>query len=588
VKTNPQNTSAAPFISVADALRAVRGATDLTDIECREQCSALNKIVQQDGRPADAIPFTPEVVRVTILRPHATVLGVSAGRKSTIVWHIRQVMHRLGLIDGETIPHAGAWEDLLNRFEEARERATLTALARFCSARQIAPEAVGATTLLALREHLATRTLTANPTKVVGAARGAWNRYGKRIPDWPGQPLPELRPKPPVLPISFDADLDRFAARLRGPSRDNSTFVHPSQRPDGNAELKAAPRRLRESTIALRKSHCRWAATTLVATGFPDEQVTSLDLLVAHAGAILGRLFHDAGDKPSARGMHVAEVLLMIARHYSNRPDEDITWLQQMAQMVKLEYKGITEKNERCVLAALEPSRDEKLLATPGVLMTSAQKRRAADPKDAAGLAWRALLLECLLTIPLRLGDFQQLRLDQHLYRPDPGNGRITAIMIPADETKNDREVRAPVSPPLAAMLATFIRDFRPFIADPVCVYLFPGQGTGNKPLSPQSMRDAVKAVTAQRVGAPLSPHQFRHLAIERFRREFPGEWEMMSQILNHASPQTTRRAYGRNDNRAALARFDDIIAGRRARLRGTSKPKPASQPKPRRGRKGA
>jgi hypothetical protein len=396
-----------------------------------------------------------------------------------------------------------------------------------------------------------------------------------------------LRPRLPVLPAAFHADLERFCARLRGPASGSQVFVHPAKRQGGATELKAAPRRLRESTIELRKSHCRWAATTLVATGFPAEQVTSLDRLVAQAGVILEHLFQATGEKPSARGMHVAEVLLMIARHYAKRPDEDIEWLQEMVTRVKLTYKGITEKNERCVLAALEPSRDQKLLALPGVLMQAAQKCRTTDPKDAAGLAWRALLMECLLTIPLRLSDFRQLRLDQHLYRPDPRNGRITAIMIPADETKNSREVRAPVSSPLAAMLATFIRDFRPFIADPACVYLFPGQGTGNKPLSPQSMRDAVKAVTAQYVGAPLSPHQFRHLAIERFRREFPGEWEVMSQILNHASPQTTRRAYGRNDNRAALARFDDIIAGRRARLRGTPKPKPASQPKPRRGRKG-
>jgi integrase len=216
--------------------------------------------------------------------------------------------------------------------------------------------------------------------------------------------------------------------------------------------------------------------------------------------------------------------------------------------------------------------------------MKAARAERPGNPRHDAGLAWRAMLLEILLTIPLRLGDIQRLRFDQHLHREDPRGGPVTTIKIPPDQTKNDREVNAPVAPPLAAMLATWTSTFRPLIADPVCGFLFPGQGTGDKPLSPQSMRDAVKQVTGQYVGVTLSPHQFRHLAAERFLRDNPGQYEELRRLLNHATVETTIRAYARKEQGAALQRYDDIITEQRSRLR--SKRKPAT--KPQRGRRDA
>ena len=566
-------------LSVADALRAVVGWSDLPPQQRRNAASALAKIVEQDGRPAGAIPLTPAVVRKAILVRSAGVLGVTVGRKYNIHSEIGQVMHRLGLIASKT-PLSLAWTALLAPLDR-HERATLTALARWASAHQIAPADVDAAALAGLREHLETRTLTPRPSKVAGAARTAWNRYARTIADWPGQMLPDPRPVPPVLPAAFHADRDRFCARSQGGAIAKATFQRPTPLPPGQAPLQTLARGLRASTIALHASYCDWAAYTLVATGFPAAAITSLAVLLDNAGAIVGRLHQDAGEQPSARAMHVANMLRIIARYDANWSDQDMKWLKDMANLVKLPYRSITEKNDRCARAALEPQRDEWLLALPAALMEAAHANRADDPKKAAGLAWRAVVIEILTVIPLRLGNIIGLRLDQHLYRPDPRRGRITALMIPPEQTKNSRPIQAPVSPTLAAMLDTWINQFRPLLADPACVYLFPGCGAANASLTPQAVRDAVKQVTGQSVGVVLSPHQFRHLAARRFLQDNDGQYEALSRILGHASAATSRRSYAPAEDTPSQQRYDDMIARKRARLQRQPKRPPPTPRRP-------
>jgi integrase len=65
-----------------------------------------------------------------------------------------------------------------------------------------------------------------------------------------------------------------------------------------------------------------------------------------------------------------------------------------------------------------------------------------------------------------------------------------------------------------------------------------------------------------------LSPHQFRHLAAERFLRDNPGHYEEVRRLLGHATIATTIRSYARSENRAAHERFDALVAQTRSSLR--------------------
>jgi integrase len=117
-------------------------------------------------------------------------------------------------------------------------------------------------------------------------------------------------------------------------------------------------------------------------------------------------------------------------------------------------------------------------------------------------------------------------------------------------------------------MLEEWITEFRPLIAAPDCVYLFPGHRTGNRPISAKSLRNAVKKATREYAGVELSPHQFRHLGAHTFLDEFPGHYEEVRRQLGHASVATTTRSYCGAEDESAMRRFDAAILNRRQKLR--------------------
>jgi integrase len=216
----------------------------------------------------------------------------------------------------------------------------------------------------------------------------------------------------------------------------------------------------------------------------------------------------------------------------------------------------------------------------PDTLMHTARDLRPHSPRPAA---WRALIGAAIILFSrrmLRLKNVAGLRMDQHLQRADPKGGWITHISIPSNETKNDRVISLPIAPDIARLLEVWITDFRPIIAAPDCVYLFPGNRTGNRSITPQALSFAVKRATKNFAGVALSPHQFRHLGAHTFLEEHPGHYEEVRRQLGHASVTTTTRYYCGGESASAARRFDEVILNRRQSLR--RKPaakKPARQP---------
>jgi ribosome biogenesis SPOUT family RNA methylase Rps3 len=177
-------------------------------------------------------------------------------------------------------------------------------------------------------------------------------------------------------------------------------------------------------------SHARWGASALVATGVPAAEITALSCLLTpltRARTILRHIYHEAGKKPSARGMHVAQVLQIIGKHYLKLPEEALAQLRSWARPVQLTYDGITEKNQICVQKILgDPARELRLRELPGAYMQAARARlRAQRIRKACALAQAAVQINLLIIRALRAGEIRNLRLD-HLQRADPGRGRVT------------------------------------------------------------------------------------------------------------------------------------------------------------------
>ncbi|MDE2573754.1 MAG: tyrosine-type recombinase/integrase [Rhodospirillales bacterium] len=573
-----------PPLTIATALRLVAGWQDLSAERRRDLSSALRTAARVAGLPPDNVVLTPAFLRERLIGQPITGFGVSTSRWRNILSGLRFVLRRCDVIDADDIERAPAWAALLGRLA-ALERAGLAKLAEYCSARGIAPEAVELATFQAFAGYLEARTLTSRPRKFVGEVRSRWNRCHRRLGDWPGQEIaPIANPKDYTLPetafpAEFVRDLDSFAARLAASVLDNLFDDPPDHEDDAGEDgdgdggedgaLTPLMKPLKASSIRTRRDHIRWAASALVASGYPIAQITSLATLVTpldNAKTIIRYLYRRAGDKPSAAGMHVAEALRIIARHHAHLPAKAVEQIKRWAKPVKLSYPGMTENNHRAIEAVLAPEREAALLELPDALKAVARRMRPTDPKQAAGIFMRGLAIQFLTGIPLRLANLIGLRLDQHLQRPDPKHTRNSHVRIPPEEAKTPREIVMPVTREINDALAEWVADFRPAVAGQGCLYLFPGHDTGNRPITPQAMRDAIKATTARHLGVALSPHQFRHLAAQRLLAAHPGCWEAVRQLLGHASTETTRRHYAQEDTDAACEMLDEINRTHRKR----------------------
>jgi integrase len=563
--------SPADPLTVGQAKRLIAEWTDLAPARRHVLVSALS-VTERAG----VVTLTPGVLRTKMLTESAAHFGVKVSRLRNVISCIRYTLGRAGVIDQAGPPVSASWSALLAPLDP-RRRAGLIRLALFCSLRQIAPAQVSAETLKAFEVWLTERTLTINPRKLTGCARTTWNHACRRVSDWPARPLPRVRDEGQfILPLrafpeSFRHDLASLGERMAGTALDDAWLDTPDPTDDDASPVGRFSGPLCTSTVELRKAHCRWAASALVAAGVPIEEVTSLLSLVTPVDRIklvLRFLYERAGRKPSAAGMHVAEVLRIIAKYHARLPEKDVAQIRRWSVPVKLTYLGMTERNESRVRQTLERSRDAIFLELPDALMRAARRLRPKAPRRACSLAMRAVLIELLSKVPIRLANIVGLQDGQHLQRDDPTRGRITRISIPAAETKNRRAICLPVSDVLARMLQEWIRDFRPMMASSDCTYLFPGQGTGNRPMTPQSLRDAVKGIMKQHIGVPLSPHTFRHLAARSHLEAYPGHYEEVRQLLGHASMATTVRHYSGIESEAAARRFDEIVLNRRKRSR--------------------
>lgn len=566
-----------PPLDATRALALVESWSHLPPGRRRDLKSAVSSVVDMIGHPPGSVQITPVYLREHILRRSPKALGVSRARLNNIVSGLNFILRGGVAADEARTPISAPWRALKDRLK-ARQGLILNSFARYCSLHSVAPADVTSATLDAFEVQLTTRTLSRNPTRLVGRIRGLWNRSSGAVEGWPAQKLVRARKAGEYIqplerfPDSFKQDLGVFGRRLSGSVLDDP-FADFATGDDADTEVPLSPiKPLRQTTIDLRQSHCRWAASALVATGVPISEVVDLRSLVVpldRARKILRFLWQRAGGKPSAAGGHVAEVLRIVARYHVRLPAEDIAQIQKWAKPVKLVYRGMTPKNEASIREMMTPQREADFLELPDAFMRAARKLRLTDPSEVKTLAMRALAIEILTKIPLRLSNLRGLRLDRHLQRPDPRSGRITHIVVDIlDETKNKRAICMPVSRTTEAMIQEWITDYRPLVGSPNCVYLFPNGDGGNRPITAQGLRDAIKTAMAEHVGVILTPHQFRHLAARAFLREFPGHYEEVRQLLGHASIETTIRHYSGIESESAARRFDEVVLKRRRMLK--------------------
>jgi integrase len=256
-------------------------------------------------------------------------------------------------------PLAPAWQQLAQRLDSKQLELGLSRLMRFCSANDIAPEAVDDAVLRRFHTALEQESLLRNPRGVHQSATRAWNKAVARIPGWPAIILevPSYRRPPYVLPVtrfpgSFQADLTGWLDRLAGT--------------DLLSELPFRP--VRASTVERRRFQILQLASALVHRGRDPDSLGSLADLVApeNLREALRFFLERADEGRSTRQIHnLAMTALTMARHWVKVDDAQEQVLRGIMRRCDPGLKGMTEKN-RAVLRRIEdPQLVQALLGLP-------------------------------------------------------------------------------------------------------------------------------------------------------------------------------------------------------------------------------
>ena len=421
--------------SVFDAAEMIESWHDLSPTKRRDLKSTLSTLTKWLAVQPSDLPLTPEFLRKSIMDCPPGHFGVSLGRMRNIKSGLRFILRRLKVIDNPPGPVTPAWHAVLAHLE-SKTQVTLKSFAAFCTALEIAPADIVDGTVKAFEAQLRDRTLCRNPRNTANRTRGLVNSLAKAHPgliaplgtrsDAEGQYVLPLE----CFPSSFQADVAAFGRHLAGEGRQR--IVNDDEAPLPNFRPQ------RSSTVTGRVGHARWAASALVASGVPIGEIVDLRSLVHpvdRAGSIFDFLAERAGGKASSAGTHVADVLRIIARHYTPVSDRDIKHIIAWGKPLRLVYTGMTPKNQRTIREVLDPQREWNLLNLADALLKRAGGLLAANPKTAARLAMRALAIDFELRTQMRLGNLIGIRLDRHIHRPSPHGRAELWIDIPAGES---------------------------------------------------------------------------------------------------------------------------------------------------------
>jgi hypothetical protein len=260
--------------SFADVVAAIKIAKDLPVRTRSHWLCSLGQIAKAMDKPLEIIPARWTATRFAIGRLHHARVGSTpktlANHKSNVQAALRWFAKDTG-VPSRGMSLSAEWEMLRRQLSDRRNRATLSSLMRYCSARQIAPAAVDEAVLDGYMRYRAETTALASDAAARRAIARAWNGRIGVVEGWPVLRLME----PPVkamagpawddFPEGLKADV---AAHLNGLTRIRRSANGKRMRP------------CKASTIRRCRAELVAAARMAVRESIPISSLTSLQALV--------------------------------------------------------------------------------------------------------------------------------------------------------------------------------------------------------------------------------------------------------------------------------------------------------------------
>ncbi len=552
-------TTTAQNPTLADLIDAVKGA-ELSAVQKRDRVSAIKTAAKALGAAPSDLALNVKLLRRRLEEVSPVAIGMTQARWNNVRSLFSRAIELRApvMASAQKVPISSAWRALSTTLDRSTQL-RLGVLLRFLSGRGVEPDQVAQADLEAFREAIIENRLRSTPEKTWDGIVWSWNKCTSDIAGWPNLPIPrEDRRTVYVLlwsdfPASLKADVDAYLKVLSGEVLDE----------DG--PLKA----LRPLTLKNRAYQARAAASALVTAGTPSGDICSLaDIArLEPIKTILNNVLSRGEGDHKAGAFNMANFLKATAEHWVKVDEAELTKIRKIVSKLSPGQKGLTDKNRHRLLPFNDPEIVRRFLNVPSHLASDV-RRAGRKTVVSAVSAQLAVAIAILQAVPIRIKNLASLEIDKHLIEQ---NGKVY-VLIEADEVKNDRHYQMELPKDVADLIAWYCLTYRDLLFDAPTAALFPGENRKSK--SPGTLGRQISERIEQRLGLQVNPHLFRHIAAKLYLDRHPGEYGLVSRLLNHSSVATTMAAYTGAETVSAGLHFQSVVASLRAKDEGAKTPK--------------
>jgi len=525
--------------SIADAIKAIEAATDVPRSKRVHWACSLRQTCAYVDKPPETVAARWKAICVAVHSLHHARVGATPKTLANHKSNARAAL--LWFADAENFSKVGiplllAWAVLTAKIQDRNRYKRLSGFLRFCSGKEIGPDAVSEEVLDQYMHYRAQTTALATNDAARRKIARAWNACVDDVRGWPGRRLIE----PPVKALTT-MPWESFPEALR---REIEKYLA------GFAKIRrgAKGKRIRPckaSTIQTRLRELQAFARMAVRLGHPIESLTSLEALLDPSliEEVLHAYWEANGEEPRTYTIDLAWKLLSVARETRCLPEADLEKLDDMrAALEEHRRGGLTEKNLKVVRQVLTDGVWDEIVQLPSVLMAEARLLRDQAPVKAAVTAQLATAIAVLCVAPIRLGNLIQIKIGENLTKPG-GLENPYWLVFPHYDVKNRVQLQFKLIPQVCEIIEEYIHDFRPFLLrSSNDSWLFPGEAGGVKTSRTLSLQ--VTARIEKATGLRITVHQFRHAAAAIYLKHYPGQYEAVRQMLGHRAVETTRNFY--------------------------------------------
>lgn len=221
---------------------------------------------------------------------------------------------------------------------------------------------------------------------------------------------------------------------------------------------------------------------------------------------------------------------------------------------------------------------DQRLLDPIGLIRVGMETMQEVETRPQPG-CWDShqyrvgALINAAAQFPLRLGNWQMMRIGQHI---DLDTGRIS---FTAKEMKRKKPFEGTLSPEALKPIRNYVFRYRSKLICKDAIdkgYLWPSEDGGM--LHRNSLGRIVKSTILRRTGKSFNFHLFRHSAATFISERKPEQTDMAAGVLHHGSLRMTNKHYIRGTKRRAFKMFQSAV--RAVIVKGRRKQQQRAQPK--------